>query len=142
MRPDRFAQLLASAARTIPGVTRAEPVPEADGRSKRPFVLAVEAGGKTTRWQVVATSAPGDKYAEPEREPVLGEKPAAPAAMAMPEGSPEQPEQALVAALLEADSGEIAAVDLYSRRPEPPAIGHGATIMFHDGSKIFLNRAR
>lgn len=140
MRPDRFTQLLLAAARTIPDVTSVEAVP-ADERYKRPYLISMQAGGRTTRWQVVATSAPGDRYDQAEREPVLGEKPAAPPAMAMPAGSPEHLEQALIAAVLEADAGEIASVDLYSRRPEPPAVGYGATILFHDGSKIFLNRA-
>lgn len=140
MRPDRFTQLLLTAARTLPDVTSAEPVPS-DERHKRPFLVAIQAGGKTTRWQVVAASAPGDRYSDAEREPVVGEKPEPPAAIAMPAGSPEQVEQALIAAVLDADTGEIAGVDLYSRRPEPPAVGYGATVVFHDGSKIFLNRA-
>lgn len=140
MRPDRFAQLLATAAASIPGVSRAELTPETDGRSKRPYVVAVEAGGKTSRWQVVATSAPGDRYSEPEGEPVLGDSVAAPEPSTAALGTPEQLEAALVIAVLAADQGEIAAVDLYSRRAAPPAVGHGATIGFHDGSKIYLNR--
>jgi hypothetical protein len=51
MRPDRFLKHLTATATTIPGVTRAEQVPD-DERSKRPYLLAVEGGGKTTRWQV------------------------------------------------------------------------------------------
>jgi hypothetical protein len=93
----------------------------------------------TSRWQIVATSAPGDRYDQPEPEPVLGDKPEAPQATAKA-GSPEHLEAALVAAVLAADPGEIAAVDLYSRRPEPPAIRYGATLDCHDGSKIYINR--
>jgi len=140
MRPDRFLKHLTATALTVPGVTRAELVPD-DERSKRPYLFAVEAGGKTTRWQVVAVSAPGDKYGEPEREPVTGPPPApvtAPAAV----GGPDQVEAALLAALLAADDGEIAAVDPYSQRETPGAIAHGATILFHDGSKIFLNHVQ
>ena len=76
MGPDRFLKQLTATAATISGVTRAEPVPD-EGLSKRPYLLAIEAGGKTTRWQVVAVSAPGDKYGEPEREPVTGAPPEA-----------------------------------------------------------------
>ena len=141
MRPDRFLKQLTATALTVPGVTRAEPVPD-DERSKRPYLLAIEAGGKTTRWQVVAVSAPGDKYGEPEREPVTGPPPTAPVAAPAAVGSPDQVEAALIAALLTADSGEIAAVDRYSQRNTPGAIAHGATILFHDGSKIFLNHVQ
>ncbi|MFC1439068.1 hypothetical protein ABUW04_12420 [Streptacidiphilus sp. N1-10] len=141
MRPDRFLKHLTATAMTIPGVTRAEQVPD-DERSKRPYLLAVEAGGKTTRWQVVAVSAPGDKYSEPEREPVTGPPPAAPVTAPAAVGSPDQVEAALLTALLAADDGEIAAVDPYSQRTPPGAIDHGATILFHDGSKIFLNHGR
>jgi hypothetical protein len=140
MRPDRFTQLLVTAAGTIPGVT-ANATPEETGKSLRPYLVSVEAGGKSFRWQVVAASAQGDKYAEDEKEPILGEQPAAPAIEGQP-GTPEHLEGALVAALLEMDAGEIAAVDVYSRRkPEPPAVRYGATFVLHDGSKIFLNQA-
>lgn len=33
-------------------------------------------------------------------------------------------------------------LDPYSKRTPPGAIEHGATILFHDGSKIFLNHVR
>lgn len=85
-------------------------------------------------------SAPGDKYDEPEWEPVLGEKPVAPVAPPAEVGSPEQVEAALINALLAVDAGEISAVDAYSLRQPPGAIAHGFTMIFHDGSKIFLNR--
>jgi len=127
MRPDRFLQLAITAARTIPGVTRADTVPiEEDGRSKRPYLFAVETGGKTTRWQVTAASAPGDVYSQPEREPVLGDKPVPPETGPATAGSPEH----------------VESVDPYSRRAQAGAIAHGATILFHDGSRVFLNSAR
>lgn len=139
MRPDRFASLLVSAANTLPDTT-ATLTPEPDGKRQRPYLVTVQAGGKTSRWQVVATSAPGDKYSEPEAEPVLGDSVAAPEPSTAAPGTPEHLEAALVIAVIAADQGEIAAVDLYSRRAEPPAVGHGATIGFHDGSRIYLNR--
>lgn len=141
MRPDRFQQLLVAAASSIPDVT-ATATPETDGRSKRPYLVAVQAGGHTSRWQIVAASAPGDKYAEAEAQPVLGDSVAAPEPSTAAPGTPEWLEAALAAAVIAADQGEIANVDLYSRRAEPPAVQHGATFVFHDGSKIFLNHAR
>lgn len=140
MRPARFLQLLVSAARTAPGVTRVEPVTD-DGCSARPYLLAVEAGGRTTRWQVTATSAPGDDYAKPERAPVIGEKPALlPAGPAT--GDVASVEAALIAAVLQADGGEIASVERYSTREQPPAVGWGATFVCHDGSKLYLSHVR
>lgn len=92
-----------------------------------------------SRWQVVAVSAPGDKFSEPEREPVLGEKPEPPTGTPQTVGSPEQLESALIAALLAADPGEISGYEAYSLRQPVGAIAHGATFLFHSGAKIFLN---
>lgn len=138
MRPDRFEHTLLVAAQTIPGVTAA--VFAEAGHTKHPRGVSLTSGGKTSRWQIVATSAPGDRFDQPEAEPVLGDKPAPPAPATAQEGTPEHLEAALAAALLAADPGEIAAIDLYSRRAEPPKIGHGLTLTFHDGSKIYVNQ--
>lgn len=140
MRPLRFQQLLLDAASGIPGVVRAATLADA-GHTTHPFGIAVEAGGRTTKWQVVGLSAPGDQYSQPERDPVLGEKLPA---RETPELTSDLAtvERALVAAVLAADAGEIAAVDIYSGQPTPPAVGHGATFGFHDGSKVFLNAVR
>jgi hypothetical protein len=141
MRPDRFLSHLATVASAIPGVTRTEPVADG-GRGKRPYLLEVEAAGKTTRWQVVAVSAPGDRYDQEEREPVLGAVPAAPVSALAAVGSPEQIEAAFISALLTADPGEIASVDAFSLRATAGAVAHGAAFTFHDGSKVFLNYTR
>jgi hypothetical protein len=140
MRPSRFEALLVSAARTAPGVTAARTLAEA-GVDRYPFGVEVQAGGRTSRWQVTATSAPGDDYARPEPAPVLGEKPAI-----LPAGEagadPASVEAALIAAVLQADAGEIAAVERYSTREQPPAVGYGATITCHNGAKVFVNHVR
>ncbi|MFD0405566.1 hypothetical protein [Kitasatospora sp. NPDC127116] len=47
-----------------------------------------------------------------------------------------------LAALLTADQGEIAAVEVFLARPIPPAVGHGATAELRDGSKLFINHVR
>ena len=141
MRPDRFLRLALTAAPTIPGVTRAEHVTE-DGRSNRPYLFALETGGKVTRWQVATMSAPGDSYDQPEREPALGDKPQLPTAPPAAVGSAEQVEGALIAAILAADSGEIAGVEAYSQRQPAGAIACGATFLFHSGAKIFLNHVQ
>lgn len=141
MRPDRFLSHLAAVAAAAPGVTRAEPIADG-GRGKRPYLLEVETAGKSTRWQVVAVSAPRDSYDQPEPEPKLGPAPAAPVSAPAAVGSPEQIEAALITALLAADPGEIASVEAFSSRASPGSVAHGAAFNFHDGSRIFLNHTR
>jgi hypothetical protein len=140
MRPSRFEALLVSAARTAPGVTAARTFGEG-GVDRYPFGVEVQAGGRTSRWQVTATSAPGDDYARPEPAPVLGEKPAV-----LPAGEagqdPATVEAALIAAVLQADAGEIAAVERYSTRQQPPAVQYGATITCQNGARLYINAVR
>ncbi|MGW2371708.1 hypothetical protein [Kitasatospora sp. NPDC001683] len=138
MRPAHFQQLLLAAGSALPGAT-AKPF-EAGGR--HPYGVTVDVAARTSRWQVVVVSAPGEKWdGDSDAEPVLGEKPAGPA-MPVELKDLAAVEHGLVAALLAADEGEIAAVDVYSARPTPPAVGHGATIDLHDGSRMFINHVR
>ncbi|MFI8085819.1 hypothetical protein ACIF6L_34145 [Kitasatospora sp. NPDC086009] len=141
MRPARVQQLLLDAAASLPGVS-AKAFADA-GHTRHPFGVVIEAEGRTSKWQVALMSAPGETWGaeSDERAPVLGEKPPA---MEIPALTNDVAtvERALVAQLLAQDPGEIASVDLYSARPTPPAVGHGATIDFHDGSRAFLNHVR
>ncbi|MGW6912551.1 hypothetical protein ACWGB8_01815 [Kitasatospora sp. NPDC054939] len=140
MRPARFQQLLLDAAGSLSGVA-AKTLADT-GDTQRPFGVAVEAGGRTSRWQITAMRARDEKWGDhPDPEPTLGEKPAGPEAPKQLD-SPATVEHALVAALLAADPGEIAAVEIYSAQPTPPVVGHGATITFHDGAKAFINHIR
>jgi hypothetical protein len=135
VRPARFQQILLDAASTIPGVT-VKTLANAD-HTRHPYGIVVEAGGKTSRWQVVAVS-PGDDYSKPEREPITGER------------LPEQPipavtddpgtvEAALVAAVLRADIGEFSRVEPYTEREPQPAVGYGAAFELHSGAKVYIN---
>jgi len=140
MRTPRFQSLIVGAAAGIPGVASAKTLAEV-GHTRHPFGVAVEANGKTTLWQVACQGAPDDRWSEPEPEPTLGEK------LPTPEAGPlgnelSSVERALVAAVIAADPGEIAKVEVYSGMVPPPAVGHGATFTFYDGSKVFLNAAR
>ncbi|MDH6709913.1 hypothetical protein P3T27_006662 [Kitasatospora sp. MAA19] len=139
MRPARFQQLLLDAAAGLPGVS-AKTFADA-GHTRHPFGVAVEAGGRTSLWQVIGVGAPGEKWYDAEPAPVLGTKPA-PMDAPAPGNHLASVERALVAALLAADPGEIAAVEVYSGLPTAPAVGRGATIDFHDGSQIFINHVR
>ncbi|WP_327066852.1 hypothetical protein [Kitasatospora sp. NBC_01302] len=138
MRPDRFQRLLLDAAATIPGVT-AKALADT-GYSRHPYGIAVEAAGKTTRWQAVSV-APGDNYTQPERDPILGERLPGREVPAVTD-DPATVEQALVAALINADPGEFSAVDLYSERPEPPAVRYGAAFELHSSAKVYLQAIR
>ncbi|GAB2696239.1 hypothetical protein [Kitasatospora kifunensis] len=138
MRPHRFQQLLLDAAATIPGLKAAALA--ATGYTRHPYGIAVEAAGKTTRWQAVSV-APGDDYKQPERDPILGEK--------IPErevpavtSDPATVEQALVAALIKVDRGEFSAVDVYSARSVSPAVGFGAAFDLHSSAKAYLQMIR
>jgi hypothetical protein len=139
MRPARFQQLLLDAANSLPGAA-AKAFADA-GHTRHPFGVAVEAGGRTSNWQIVVVGFPGETWGEADPEPALGEKPAAIEAPALTSDL-STVEQALVAQLLASAPGEIAAVETYSTRPNPPAVGHGATLDMHDGSKVFINHVR
>ncbi|MFJ8435963.1 hypothetical protein ACIQ9P_32145 [Kitasatospora sp. NPDC094019] len=142
MRPARVQQLLLDAVVGLPGVS-ARTFEDADGdRARHPFGITVDADGRTSRWQVAVMSAPGEILTgEDVPAPVLGAKPPAMEAPA-PTADPATVERALIARLLATDPGEIASVDLYSARPTPPAVGHGAVLDLHDGSRVFINHVR
>lgn len=138
MRPPRFQQLLLDAASTIPGVS-VKTLADA-GHTRHPYGIVVEAGGQTSRWQVVSVS-PGDDYSKPEREPIIGERmaerpiPAVTADLGTVEA-------ALVAAVLHADSGEFSRAELYTEREPQPAVGYGAAFELHSGAKVYINAIR
>ncbi|MEU6233828.1 hypothetical protein [Kitasatospora sp. NPDC047058] len=139
MRPARFQQLLLDAASALPGAA-AKSFADA-GHARHPVGVAVEAGGRKSLWQIVVVGFPGESWGAADPEPTLGEKPAL---LELPTVTSDLStvEQALVAQLLATDPGEIAAVEIYSTRPNPPAVGHGATLDMHDGSKVFINHVR
>ncbi|MCX4682722.1 hypothetical protein [Kitasatospora purpeofusca] len=140
MRPARVQHLLLDAAAGLPG-TSVRTFTEG-GRTRHPFGITVEAAGRTSHWQIAVTSAPGETLAGAgDPAPVLGEKPPAMEVPALTD-DPATVELALVAQWLAADPGEIASADLYSTRPAPPTVGHGATIDLHDGSRAFINHVR
>lgn len=60
MRPLRFQTQLVAAVADIPGVTSAKTF-EKVGHTRHPFGVAVEAGGRTTLWQVACQGAPTEK---------------------------------------------------------------------------------
>ncbi|MFJ2781530.1 hypothetical protein [Kitasatospora sp. NPDC087315] len=70
----------------------------------------------------------GDRRRRPRREMVRARNHPGPRHQTRPDGG--------------AGPGEIAAIEIYSGLPTAPAVGHGATIDFHDGSRTFINHVR
>jgi len=140
MRPIRFEALLASAAATLPsaGVNRFSDIEPT--RRPYPFGVGIEMGGRSTKWQIVAVSAQGDKYETAETNQAFGERPSAPQQATATAGSPEHLEAALAAAVLSADEqGEIASVQVYNGAN---SVGCGFTLVCHNGAKLFVNNQR
>ncbi|MFD9591980.1 hypothetical protein ACFWA9_04375 [Kitasatospora sp. NPDC059973] len=141
MRPARVQQLLLDAAAALPGAS-AKAFADT-GHTRHPYGVALDIGGRTSRWQVALMSAPGETWGtgNDDPAPVLGEKPPTMEIPALT-GDLATVEHALIAQLLATDPGEIASVELYSDQTSPPAVGHGATIEWHDGSRTFVNHVR
>lgn len=141
MRPDRFQRILVDVAPSIPGVNGVKTLAET-GDTTYPYGVALDVGSnRPSRWQIVAQSALGDRYEQPEPEPKMGE-PIPKPEVGSAGSDPASIVKALVAAVVTADPGEIRSYDLYTERPTPPAVGQGATIEFYDGSRIFINAVR
>jgi len=141
MRPDRFQTLMTNALPSVPGITKAETFADT-GHDRSPYGLVLHhANGARTFWQVVATSRTGDNYAQPEGQPVTGERQAE---LPIPDLTGDRVatsdiEAAITGAFTRADTaGEAARVERYSEREAPGAITRGLTIDFHDTSRIYV----
>jgi hypothetical protein len=142
MRPDRFQQLLAEANRHIPAVDAVKTLADA-GHTEHPYGVATQlAGGAQVWWSFTVESRPGDRFAEPEGEPVAGDRPTP---IEMPQvagGSVKMTdlEQALASQLLALDEhAEIKAVQRFSSAEGARGIPFGLRVDFHDSSKAFVN---
>jgi hypothetical protein len=146
MRPARFEALLADAARHVPVVDGVKTLADA-GHTEHPFGVAVHLrDGSQAWWSFTVQSRSGDSYAEPESEPISGERPEP---IAMPD-FPADPvemsdlELALAAQLLALDTNaEIKEIQRFSQRPDKGAIPYGLKVVFHPGgsdtAKAFVN---
>lgn len=142
MRPDRFQQLLADANRQIPLVDAVKAFADA-GHAEHPYgVIAHLSDGSQVWWSFTVQSRPGDRYGQPEDEPVSGERPTATEMPELPAGAAQMTylEQALAAQLLALDEhAEIKAVHRFSSGDRSHAIPFGLKVEFHDTSKAFVN---
>lgn len=142
MRPDRFEQLLADANRHIPAVDGVKTLADA-GHTEHPYGVAAHlSDGSQVWWSFTVQSRPGDRYEQPETEPVSGERPASIVMPEQPVGAVQMSylEEALAAQLLALDEyAEIKAVHRFSAGEGPRAIPFGLRVEFHDTSKAFVN---
>lgn len=140
MRPNRFQTLMQDHLPQVPGIIKVETFADAGHDRSRWGLVVHHANGAQTRWQIVATSRPGDDYAQPEREPVLAEQQAERPIPDLTGGkvATADVEAAIAAVFTRADRGEAARIERYSTRKQPGAISHGLTIDFHDTSRIFV----
>jgi hypothetical protein len=142
MRPDRFQNLLVHHLTAVPGILKAQSFTDAGHDRSRYGLVIDHHTGSRTWWQITATSRNGDDYAQPESQPVTGERQAELPVPDLTGGSvpTADVEAAIAAVLLQADTaGEIAWLQRYSTRPQPGAISHGLSVEFHDTSKIYVN---
>ncbi|MDX3076685.1 hypothetical protein [Streptomyces sp. MI02-7b] len=141
MRPDRFETFAIDTVRQAghPLVSKVLTLKEA-GEGRQPYGLEVQfTTGTALRWQIIAESAPGDKYDQPE-VPVEGEAPMAPLGEVDLAAKPDRVSgEAWLAHLLSAaGSKELASIEEWSKREETKAGHHGMTLRFHSGAKVYV----
>lgn len=129
MRPMRFEEFAVELARKDPGAGKAMRLKET-GESKYPYGLAVLLEGREARWQIIAQSAAGDDFEQPEQR-VEGE----PADLEGPRA--EGPEGWLAELLARSGSKEITSIEQWSLREDPNDRRNGLTVEFYSGAKIY-----
>lgn len=129
MRPMRFEELVVALAREDPAAGKAMRLKET-GESKYPYGLSVLLNGREARWQIIAQSAAGDDFGQPE-QPVEGE----PANLEGPRA--EGPEGWFAGLLARSGSREITRVEQWSLREDPNDRRNGLTVEFYSGAKIY-----
>lgn len=134
MRPARFQNLLAAAVNADGKLTAA--TYENTGITTSRWGLIIQ-GPVHASVQIVARSADGDDYGQPETIVTGTPHPSLPVLAMMPLRK-DAVERYLAALIIDIAPDEVRSVHLYSDRDKPGAIKHGATFAFHDGSKIFL----
>ncbi|MFB7030640.1 MULTISPECIES: hypothetical protein [unclassified Streptomyces] len=131
MRPQRFSELVVDIAKNSPTADRVQTLAES-GDTKHPFGVVVTVGTTDTRWQFTGQLPEGAKHEGFLDEPVAG----TPVPTGEPPRKTDSPEAWLAAALAQAASPEISAVERWSTQPEA-ASQSGLTITFHNGARVF-----
>ncbi|KAB1146798.1 hypothetical protein F7R91_14555 [Streptomyces luteolifulvus] len=128
MRPLEYRDFLVDVLQRTPGVQGAKAV---EG-GKYPFALAVSAGGRDLRWQVIGQLADGAKH-----------EPATPAVESGPPAYTEAPLGAapdawLAGVIGAAEPADTERIDVWSAREgeQDP----GVTVHFHNGERAFVRK--
>ncbi len=132
MRPARFQNLLAAAVNHDGRLTAATYAEAGITTSLYGLVLTGTVGANV---QIVARSALGDDYSQPEHIVTDTEHPVLPLFRTM-ELRPDSLERYLAALIIDVAPAEFRAMYLYTERGAP--VNYGCTFMFHDGSAIFM----
>ncbi|MFJ4987880.1 hypothetical protein ACIP9H_29265 [Streptomyces sp. NPDC088732] len=141
MRPQRFEDTLKALLQQAGGQVKDVVTSKEAGYDRHPYGLSVTyQNGARVLLQIIATSADGDKYDQPEQV-IEGENALAPVSVPdVFDGGKVQlgrVDQHLAALLANSGSKEIALVEPYSGSPEAhTAIKYGVRITYHDTSRI------
>ncbi|MET7746722.1 hypothetical protein [Streptomyces sp. NPDC005385] len=131
MRPDPLRDYLVDLAKNAAGVQQVRTLAEA-GDTKHPCGLAINAGGREQRWQIMGQLADGEKHDTPTAE-IEGQ----PAAFT-PAAVTDSPDAWLASVLGAAESPHIERLDVWSARPEAKPDYFGITVYYYNGSKSFV----
>lgn len=126
MRPLEYRDYLIDLLQRTPGVQGAKAL---EG-SPYPFALAVNAGGRDLRWQVIGQLADGARHDSPTAA-VQGGPPKVEAAPV--DGAPDAWLAGVVGA---AEPAEIERLDVWSAREGKQDAG--LTVFFHNGERAFV----
>ncbi|MEW1719511.1 hypothetical protein [Streptomyces sp. NPDC093109] len=138
MRPPRFQDFVLDLVKNTPGVTRVQSLSEA-GDTTHPFGLAITTTAGEVRWQIIGQLATGEKHDDPDT-PVNGDPVPAEGGQQDPgDQDPGDHEGWLYAALVRAESPEVAAITRWSTR-EDAGKARGLTLDFHNGARAFARR--
>ncbi|RDG32596.1 hypothetical protein [Streptomyces corynorhini] len=133
MRPARFQDFSLDLVKNSPGVTRVQSLGEA-GDTTHPFGLAITTTAGEVRWQIIGQLATGEKH-DDQDTPVNGD----PVPAEGGEPDPSDHEGWLYAALVRAESPEIASIARWSTR-EDAGKSRGLTLDFHNSARVFIRQ--
>jgi len=139
MRPDRFERLLADAINADGRLTAVTYAEASRDRSRYGLVLTGP-GGASVDVQIVARSAVGDRYEQPE-EPVTGaEQPRVDVPDPLAGGGVPMValERYLAALARNAAPAEVEGTSVFQERESVGAVRYGAAVEYRDGSAIYL----
>ncbi|UPZ27688.1 hypothetical protein MUK60_07550 [Streptomyces sp. LRE541] len=126
MRPAEFRDYLLDVLKNSPDVQQVQVIES----GKHPYALAVTAGGKEQRWQIIGQLADGAKHGTVTAAVHNGP----PAFTAAPVGG--VPDAWLAGVLGAAEPADVERLEVWSTRPKKGEPGF--TVFFHNGERAFV----